>query len=220
MSAWQENSKSETGKSEASQALLFAALFEAALSGKNGLGEGSDLGLEALSGQGLGLTGSQPLREMGYNLSGMGASSYLDKTPTSSQGKNQEKPELEQLIAEVGQRYGVDPNLIRQVVIAESGFNVQAVSHAGAKGLMQLMPGTVHSYGVDDPFDPVQNLDGGTHFLRDLLNRFNGNVSLALAGYNAGPGAVDKYKGIPPYQETQNYVQKILGGMGKFDEQA
>ncbi len=127
---------------------------------------------------------------------------------------------IDQMIASMGQKYGVDSELIRQVVKAESDFNPNAVSGAGAVGLMQLMPGTAKSYGVSNPFDPSQNLEGGVHFLKDLLNKFKGNIPLALAAYNAGPGAVEKYKGIPPYQETQAYVQKIMSGLNSFDIRA
>lgn len=223
--AWQANSKTDSGKTD-SQTLLFSALLESALAGEGGLGSGSGLLLKALAGQGSGLTSSLGQQGLEFSSHSTGNASYAGKASVPSFGtsisssKSVAKPELEQLIAETGQRYGVDTNLLRQVVLAESGFNSKAVSSAGAMGLMQLMPGTASDYGVKDPFDPVQNLDGGTRFLRDLLNRFNGNVSLALAGYNAGPGAVDKYNGIPPYHETQNYVQKILSGMGRFDAQA
>lgn len=112
-------------------------------------------------------------------------------------------------IAEAADRYSLDPNLIRAVINAESAFNPFAVSSAGALGLMQLMPEMAAELHVLDPFDPRQNILGGSKYLRDLLDLHHGNVDLAVASYNAGPGAVGRYHGIPPYRETRNYVKTI-----------
>jgi soluble lytic murein transglycosylase-like protein len=119
-------------------------------------------------------------------------------------------------IAAAARKYGLDPALLAAVVKQESNFNPKAQSAAGAKGLTQLMDATAGRLGVKDSFDPVENLDAGARFLSGLLTEFHGDERLALAAYNAGPGAVQKYGGIPPYQETQRYVPKVLGYAAQF----
>lgn len=123
--------------------------------------------------------------------------------------------ELDLIIFRAGERYGVDPRFLHAVIWQESKYKVRARSHVGAQGLMQLMPATAKRFGCEDANDPASNIDAGAKYLRWLLERYNGNVSLALAGYNAGEGAVDKYNGVPPYNETQNYVRIITGRYGK-----
>jgi soluble lytic murein transglycosylase-like protein len=115
------------------------------------------------------------------------------------------------LIAEAAEAFGIDEELIHAVIRTESAFNPLAESPVGAQGLMQLMPALQKDMGVTNPFDPRQNIMAGAKYLKRLLESHSGNVSLALASYNAGPGNVAKYKGIPPFQETQNYVKKITG---------
>ena len=132
------------------------------------------------------------------------------------------KDRWDDLIYRAAQQHGVSPELVKAVIWAESNFDAAAVSHKGAIGLMQLMPATAKQYGITDPRmlrDPARNISVGTQHLRDLLDLYDGNVTLALAAYNAGVGAVKKYRGVPAYRETQNYVRKISRRLGEHGMQ-
>jgi soluble lytic murein transglycosylase-like protein len=126
-----------------------------------------------------------------------------------------ERDRIEESIQKAAAKYSLPPGLIRAVIRAESNFQVDAVSRAGAKGLMQLMPATAKELGVTDSFDINQNIDGGAKYLRQMLDRFGGNVRKALAAYNAGPGTVIKYNGRVPYPETRQYVKRVLRFSGQ-----
>lgn len=130
-----------------------------------------------------------------------------------------DRTRLEAMVQRQAQKAGLDPELVKAVVQAESGFNPNAVSQAGAKGLMQLMPETAQSLGVRSILNPTQNVEGGTRYLKSLMDRYQ-SVPLALAAYNAGPGAVDRYGGIPPYRETQTYVQRVLQYQQQYEARA
>ena len=137
--------------------------------------------------------------------------------PQTARGRKAMAPsELQPMIQEAASKTGVSEDLITAVIQAESAFRPNAVSPVGAQGLMQLMPGTARGLGVSNPFDPRQNIMGGAEYLRQQLNRF-GSVEKALAAYNAGPGAVAKYGGVPPYAETRNYVNKIMRNLAADD---
>ena len=133
--------------------------------------------------------------------------------------KTQSRSRIEDLIEKHSQKHGIDPDFVRAVVKQESGFNPLATSKAGAMGLMQLMPGTARGLGVWDAYDVEQNIDGGVRYLKSMMNKFNQDSKLALAAYNAGPGAVQKYGGIPPYSETQNYVRSVMASYSRMKDE-
>ena len=134
----------------------------------------------------------------------------------SSSSSNVSHGDIDKLIDKYATQNNLDPDFVKAVVKQESGFNPNAKSHCGAMGLMQLMPSTAQGLGVKNAFDAEQNIYGGTKYLKGLMDRFDNNKSLALAAYNAGPNAVKKYGGIPPYMETQNYVKSVLSNYDKM----
>ncbi len=170
-------------------------------------------GLEAIRSQVQGLL----LRSVSSLLGMPSASGPAKRQSQGMRALGPQQPStFDQLIAETASRHGVDPTLVKAMVKVESNFDPSVVSHAGAKGLMQLMDGTAEMLGVTDSFDPVQNVEGGVKFMKFLLARYDNNETLALAAYNAGPGAVDKHKGIPPFEETQKYVTRVLQARETF----
>lgn len=149
---------------------------------------------------------NQPVQSLNNALKEIGGTESVPAINAVSSSKSQ----ILDMITKISEKHGVDDKLVKALIRQESGFNPKATSKAGAMGLMQLMPATAKNLGVHDAYNPMQNVDGGVRYLKSMLNKYNGNIILALAAYNAGPGAVDKYSGVPPYAETQNYVKNIL----------
>jgi hypothetical protein len=149
----------------------------------------------------------------GGNAKGVGARPVSSGRPAAFSGRP--VTDLSQVVNEASGRYRLDPDLVNSVIKAESGFNVRAVSPKGAQGLMQLMPGTASQLGVPNAFDPQANVEGGTRYLRELLERYNFDLVKALAAYNAGPQRVEQFGGVPPYYETRAYVARIVKDFNK-----
>ncbi|HWG58857.1 MAG TPA: lytic transglycosylase domain-containing protein [Candidatus Acidoferrales bacterium] len=154
------------------------------------------------------VNGDSPVRRRGSTISSAAVSAhFLD----ASYGKAAPAPpdRLDRIVREAAERHDLDPALVKAVISTESGWNPQAVSRKGAVGLMQLVPATAQRYGAGNPFDPAQNVEAGTTYLRSLLDRYNGDLTKSLAAYNAGEHAVDASGGVPAYRETRQYVRKV-----------
>ncbi|MDD3022765.1 MAG: lytic transglycosylase domain-containing protein [Syntrophomonadaceae bacterium] len=150
------------------------------------------------------------LNAINSSLSNVSRKSKTYNVPAANTSNTKQGRPFSEIIKEASQTYGVDENVIGAVIKQESSYNPKAVSSCGAMGLMQLMPATAKSLGVQDAFNAEQNIMAGTRYLKQKIDEFNGNVTLALAAYNAGSGAVRKYGGVPPYKETMAYVDKVM----------
>jgi soluble lytic murein transglycosylase-like protein len=171
-------------------------------------GNGFASALQAATSAASGVVGSPGIGTasgVAYAPAGLGQPALQSASAAGGSG------EYESLIAQAAARNGVDPAVLHGLIQQESGFDPNATSSAGASGLTQLMPGTASSLGVADPLNPAESIEGGARYLSQMMSRFGGNTADALAAYNAGPGAVEQYRGIPPYAETQSYVTKVLG---------
>ena len=158
--------------------------------------------------QQLGLT--SPSQKLGQNFNSLLESQLLGNNDAPGENRSINKDDVLNLIDNAADRAGLEPALVKAVTQVESNFNPYAVSKAGAVGLMQLMPNTGAEMGAKDLLNPVENLNAGSQYLKNLLNKYHDDLPKAIAAYNAGPGAVDKYNGIPPYAETTQYVKKVL----------
>jgi soluble lytic murein transglycosylase-like protein len=195
----------------------FDTIFESQLADHITKGKGmgvADVLFKKLTGEAmtpdlkLNLKSINPLREKPkISLNNLERSSVINP---SNQSLNR-LSRFENIITEASDKFGIDKNLIRSVILAESAANDKAISTAKAKGLMQLIDSTAKDMGVRNVWDPRENIMGGTKYLAGLLRQYNGDVKLALAGYNAGPGNVQKYEGIPPFEETKNYITRVMG---------
>jgi hypothetical protein len=148
-------------------------------------------------------------------LLGHSARSRSDEATSGSPAVSD--PKLDQIVREAAERHDLDPALVKAVISTESNWNPYAVSPKGAMGLMQLVPSTAERFGVGNPYDPAQNIEGGTAYLKELLDRYHGDLKKSLAAYNAGPGAVDASGGVPWYPETRRYVRKVTNAYFRFD---
>lgn len=162
-------------------------------------------------------TDFQKILDANMSQKAMGIETPFQDKIFSSLGKQDKTPEeIDNLISAYSEKNNLDKDFVKALIKQESGFQPDVTSHCGAMGLMQLMPATANSMGVKNAYDAEQNIAGGTKYLKGLMDRFGGNKELALAAYNAGPGAVQKYGGIPPYKETQNYVKNIMSSYQRY----